>query len=120
MRKETKRFLWFLLFLVVLCGLSAWAGYTISESHHERQISVLNTQVNELICERDSLLDVYTAGDKILQRTLDSLRVVNADRKMWKNRYYEKIREPLPTSSTELEDHIYELIKLIKGEILPD
>lgn len=120
MKRETKKFLLFLLFLGVLCGLSVWAGYSISESHHERQIGVLNSQVNELICERDSLLDVYTAGDKILQHTLDSLRIVNADRKMWKKRYYDKIREPLPTSSTELEDHIYELIKLIRGEILPD
>lgn len=120
MKRETKRFLVFLLFLFAVCGLGVWAGYSIANAEHDKKIVVLSEQVNKLIAERDSLLDSYNAGDIILQKTLDNLRAVNADRKMWKQRYYDKIREPLPTNSTELEKQIYELLKLLNSEVLPD
>jgi ABC-type oligopeptide transport system ATPase subunit len=120
MTQGKKHFLIFLTFIVLIGLFGVWLGTEIQKTKEKKVEIELNLKIKRLLVHRDSLEKLYFEGNIQLQKTLDSLRLVNNDRKKWRALYYSKMREPLPANSKELEKQIYELLKLIRGEVLPD
>lgn len=108
------------MYLLALGALCFILGYTAANMKKKKEIIEIEASLDQLKCERDSLIEAYRVEKLVLAEQVDSLKAVNAGRRKLIEDYRRKISEPLPANAKELEKQIYELLKMIRGEVLPD
>jgi hypothetical protein len=115
MNPQKKQFLFFILFLFIISGITFYLGIQISKRAEHVIKEKLNKKLEEMQFERDSLLAEYNSDLKAFNISVIKLRQEVIKNNKIKEEYLEKANKEPPEKMEDLEIAIYDLLNKIRN-----